>query len=294
MKKLAKYLLFKIAIKIFLFLGKVLKKQQLQGVSRLLSTVFQIIPFSRKKVAYKNLQIAFNKYDKEKLKNILKEFFQQFTLTALEIAFATKKRVKLTPWAEVEGLNYLDEALKKGKGVIALSAHLGNFPLMLAWFAEKGYPIAVLYKEGKYLPERFLYNLISSFNIHPLPFRSDEEITKEIIRALNKNMIVFLLADQARKGVYARFFGKLVQCQKGPFIIAQRKGCPLIPTFIIRQNSTHKIVIYPQIEIDTTDKSEEKITKLVEIYNSILENLIKLYPSQYYWFHRRFKKMLSR
>ncbi|MEN2986360.1 MAG: lysophospholipid acyltransferase family protein [Thermodesulfovibrionaceae bacterium] len=292
MKKLIKYLFFRIAIKIFLFFGGILKKQQLSVASKLLSFIFYILPFPRKKVAYSNLKIAFSKYDKNQIKNILKKFIQQSILTALEVAFAVKRRVELHRWAEAKGLEYLENALKKGKGVIALSAHLGNFPLLIAWLAERGYPVAVLYKEGKYLSEGFLHNLISSFNIYPLAFKSDEDITKEIIKALNKNMIVFLLADQARKGVYAKFFGKLVQCQKGAFVIAQRKGSPLIPAFIVRDNDIHKIIIYPEMKVNDDKKAEEKIIELIEKYNLTLENLIKLYPTQYYWFHRRFKRML--
>jgi KDO2-lipid IV(A) lauroyltransferase len=163
---------------------------------------------------------------------------------------------------------------------------------MLAWLAEKGYPVAVLFKEGRYLPQGFLFNLISSYKIYPIPFRSDREVPKEIIKALNKNMIVFILADQARPGVYAKFFGKYVQCQKGAFVIALRKGSPVIPIFILREKYGHKIKIFEQIEMEDS-KSFNFTIKMIENYNSLLENLIKNHPEQYYWFHRRFKKMRS-
>ncbi|MEN2994552.1 MAG: lysophospholipid acyltransferase family protein [Thermodesulfovibrio sp.] len=286
MRSILKHIFFKSAVKFFLLLGKFLKKNELLWVSSFLGSLLYLLPLKRKYVAFENLKIAFGQqYEKKELKRLLKRFIQGIILTGLEIAFIIKKKEKLAEWAKASGIEYFDEALKKNKGVIALSAHLGNIPIMLAWLAEKGYQVAVLFKEGKYLPKGFLYNLISSYKIYPIPFHSDKEVPREIIKALNKNMIVFILADQARPGIYAKFFGKYVQCQKGAFVIAQRKGSPIIPAFIIREKDGHKIKIYPEIEL------QKDIMLLIEKYNMLVENLIRQYPEQYYWFHRRFKKM---
>ncbi|MGB9891428.1 lysophospholipid acyltransferase family protein [Thermodesulfovibrio yellowstonii] len=286
MKSFVKHIIFKFALKFFMGLGRILGKKQLIIVSSFLGSLLYSLSWKRKNVAFDNLKIAFEQqYKESELKKVLKKFIQEIILTALEIAFIVKKKEKLAQWAKVSGIEYLDEALKKRKGIIALSAHLGNIPVMLAWLAEKGYPVAVLFKEGKYLPEGFLYNLIKSYKIYPIPFRSDREVPKEIISALNKNMIVFILADQARPGIYAKFFGKYVQCQKGAFVIAQRKGSPLVPVFIVRGQNGHEIKIYPEIEL------QKQVEILIEKYNCLLEELIRKYPEQYYWFHRRFKRM---
>ncbi|GAQ94285.1 KDO2-lipid IV(A) lauroyltransferase [Thermodesulfovibrio aggregans] len=302
MKSFMKHTIFKYGLKLFFWLGKILKRHHLQNFSKLLGSFLYFIPWSRKKIAFENLKIAFQvQYNKKELKKILKNFIQEVILTALEIAFIVKKKEKLASWAKADGLEILDEALKQKKGVIALSGHIGNIPVMLAWLAEKGYPVAVLFKEGKYLPRGFLYNLINSYKIFPIPFRSDREVPKEIIKALNKNMIVFILADQARPGVYAKFFGKKVQCQKGAFVIALRKGCPIVPVFIVRENEGHRIKIYKKEKFlqlpalsrnDSFSLSDKSIVDMIEEYNSLLEKLISQHPEQYYWFHRRFKKSL--
>jgi KDO2-lipid IV(A) lauroyltransferase len=303
MKAFMKHIIFQGGLKLFFWLGKILKKQHLQKFSILLGSLLYYIPWSRKHIAFENLKIAFQgQYSEKELKKILKKFIQEVILTALEVAFIVKKNEKLASWAKAEELEVLDEALKQNKGVIALSGHIGNIPVMLAWLAEKGYPVAVLFKEGKYLPKGFLYNLISSYKIYPIPMHSDREVPKEIIKALNKNMIVFILADQARPGVYAKFFGKYVQCQKGAFVIALRKNSPIIPIFIVREKEEHTIKIYREEKIfqslePSQNKSflssDEYVVRLIENYNFILESLIRKYPEQYYWFHRRFKKSLD-
>ncbi|HOA82943.1 MAG TPA: lysophospholipid acyltransferase family protein [Thermodesulfovibrio thiophilus] len=288
MKSLFKHIVFKGGLRLFFWLGKLLRKQQLPKISKIIATILYRLPWSRKSITLDNLKIAFeNKYNEQELKDILKKFLQEVISIALEVAFIVKKKEPLSHWAVAAGLEHLDDALKQGKGVIALSAHIGNIPIMLAWLAEKGYPVAVLFKEGKYLPEGFLYRLISSYKIYPIPFCSDREVPKEIIKALNKNMIVFILADQSRRGVYARFFGKLVQCQKGAFLIALRKMCPVIPVFITRQENIYKIKVYQSINMS----DDKNIVEYIEQYNSLLESIIMQHPEQYYWFHRRFKKM---
>lgn len=299
MKKSIKYLLTKGALIFFFTLGKILNKHLLIGLSKLLGAIIYFLPNKRKFTSLKNLKIAFGEdYSDSELKKILREFSKELSLVTLHISRIISRRLPLKPWAEVQGIENLENALNKGNGVIALSGHFGNFPVMIAWLAEQGYPVAVLYKEGKYFPRNFLFNLISSYKIHPIPFRSDREVPLEIIRALSRGMIVFMLSDQARPGVYAHFFGQLTQCQKGPYVISKRKSSPIVPIFIVRNGEKYKIIIYPELKWSNNNSersvSDEEIIPLVEKYNSILESLIRQYPTQYFWFHRRFKNVKSR
>jgi len=204
----------------------------------------------------------------------------------LNVVICNKKKELLSHWAVAAGLEHLDNALKQGKGVIALSAHVGNIPVMLAWLAEKDI-LWLFFLRGEISSGGFSLQAYQFLLNYPIPFHSDREVPKEIIKALNKNMIVFILADQSRRGVYARFFGKLVQCQKGAFLIALRKMCPVIPVFITRQENIYKIKVYQSINMS----DDKNIVEYIEQYNSLLESIIVQHPEQYYWFHRRFKKM---
>lgn len=295
MKKWGKYLILNILLNLFFLLGKILKRTYLHKVANLIEKLIFLFPWKRKKTAFENLNIAFGEEYKEKEKKlILKKSLREVILTVLEVAFIVKKSEKLSFWADATGVENLDSALKEGKGVIALSGHMGNIPVLLAWLAERGYPVAVLYKEGKYISRDFLYDLIKSYKIEPIPFRSKEEVPNEIIGALNKGMIVFLLSDQSRPGVNVKFFGRHDQCQKGAFVISKRKSSPIVPIFIVRQGEKHRILIYPQLKWKDEGRdrnlSDEKLTPLVQQYYTLLENLIRQHPDQYLWFFRRFKR----
>ncbi|MEJ5227492.1 lysophospholipid acyltransferase family protein [Thermodesulfovibrio sp.] len=296
MKKLAKYVIFNLLIRVFLTLGGFTKKSQFKGIANFIGHIAYLLPWKRKRIAKENLKIAFPSMPEENINAILKSFIKEVFLIALEVASIIKRKEKFSSYASVWGIENLDNAMSKGKGAIALSGHIGNIVVLIGWFAEKGYPVAVLFKEGKYLPKGFLYNLIKRYGGYPIPFHSDEEVVREIVRALNKKMLVFMLADQARPGVYAKFFDKYVQCQKGAFVISQRKGSPLVPLFIVRESERYSIKIFPEIDLNNTNFSssqdrEIKIIEAVEKYNFLLESLIREHPEQYYWFHRRFKKM---
>lgn len=295
MKKWGKYLILNILLNLFFLLGKILKRTNLHKVANLIEKLIFLFPWKRKKIALENLNTAFGiEYTEKEKKLILKKSLKEVILTVLEVAFIIKKSEKLSFWAEAKGVENLDEALKEGKGVIALSGHMGNIPVMLAWLAEKGYSVAVLYKEGKYLSRDFLYDLIKSYKIEPIPFRSKEEVPNQIIGALNRGMIVFLLSDQSRPGVNVKFFGRNDQCQKGAFVISKRKSSPIVPIFIVRKGEKHKILIYPQLkwreDLGEKNLSDENLVPLVQQYYTLLENLIRQHPEQYLWFFRRFKK----
>lgn len=293
MRKMIKYILSNLALRLLFWIGKTFNKNHLGTISKVLGSIVYLIPFKRKHMSLNNMRIALgNEYSERDLKKLLKAYSIEFILTALHITHIAARKLHLHPWARADGLEHLQRALSRGKGVIALSGHFSNFPVMIAWLAERGYPVAVLYKEAKYFPKNFLYDLISSFRIKPIPFRSDKEVTAEIIRALNEGMIVFMLSDQSRPGVYARFFGQITQCQKGAFVIAKRKDAPIVPVFIVREEGVYRIIVYPELkwqkEGDCKAITDEQIVPLVESYNSILEGLIRNYPSQYLWSHRRF------
>jgi len=92
--------------------------------------------------------------------------------------------------ARAEGLEYLDAALQEGKGVILLSGHIGNFPLMCSWLAVKGYPLSVVFKDGTPSFHGFYGQWMSGMGIEPLPFKADVEMTHAILAALRRNRMV--------------------------------------------------------------------------------------------------------
>ena len=139
------YLLFRFSI----FCVKCLPLESLASCGEKLGLIGFHLLRGWRRVAFANLNLALGKEKnrdeihwicRELFKNIVKDMMEACRLDDLEDSYF-KNLVRF------EGKQHLDNALKEGKGVIALSAHLGNFPLMGARLVNEGYPLSVVIRD---------------------------------------------------------------------------------------------------------------------------------------------------
>lgn len=194
----------------------------------------------------------------------------------------------------VEGKEYLDAALQEGKGVLAISVHLGNFPLIPAKLASLGYACSMIYKdtENIYLRERFR-RWVRTLEIKTIPAKPRWLCARESLRDLRKNRIIVLEVDQTprrRYAVEAEFFGRLVPTFSGPVVLAGKTGAAVVPLFIHRNdNGSETISILPTLSLRHSGNPERDVVENLSAINSICETWIKMYPEQWWWVHRRFR-----
>jgi KDO2-lipid IV(A) lauroyltransferase len=115
---------------------------------------------------------------------------------------------------------------------------------------------------------------------------------REIIKGLNKNEIVGILADQdgGRNGVFVNFFGRKASTPEGAIAFALKTGCAVLPTFIIREDGArHTFKIEPPIHITRSGNYEMDIKTNLQTWTDILESYIRRYPEQWLWIHKRWK-----
>jgi len=189
-----------------------------------------------------------------------------------------------------QGKQNIDNALKKGKGVIILTAHFGNWELLGASLALSGYGV------------NFIVRPVRSPRLEIMVNRSRERMgirciprgtsIKEALKCLKRNEILGILSDidTSVDGVFVDFFGRPAFTPRGPASIALRTGAALIPAFIIRQkDDTHKIVIEKALELKTTGNQEEEVLINTARFTKIIESYIRKYPEQWIWIHQRWK-----
>ena len=107
-----------------------------------------------------------------------------------------------------------------------------------------------------------------------------------MMQTLKSKMILGLVSDQdaGQRGSFVSFFGKKASTPRGPAVFHLKTGAPMVfgTAFHEGQNIIH---IHFQ-EINPKTKDSDTIT---QTFTTMLENKIKQYPSQYFWFHRRWK-----
>ena len=249
-----------------------------------------------RKVALESLQIAFPQESLEERKKIAYDFFVTMTQAAFELLYTLKHQGSLCN-TRIEGKQYLDQALAKKKGVMLVTAHLGNFPLMSLKLSKEDYPINLVVRPmrdthaNKYFS--FLREKAGIKTIFSLPRR---QCVVKIIQALRNNEIVVMLMDQnfGTGGVWVKFFGKLAATPIGPIVLALRTNAAIIPAYIYRkENYKHTIRILPEEKIAITEDKDETILLAAIKFTRMIEGWIRTIVHQWGWMHRRWKSRPS-
>jgi len=250
----------------------------------------------RKRIALSNLYLALGKEKtREEIERICRDSFENIGKDMLEISRCLSfEESYLKRLVILEGKEHLDDALKGGNGAIALTAHLGNFPLLNVRLVNEGYPLSLVARD----PENpRVAKMITSYRdavgIESIPDKPRMACVSKSLKALEQNRILLLQIDQNAPSTecWVDFFGYLVPTFKGPVILSLRTGAPILPMFIIRNpNSFHQIIIHPPFQLSTTGDVEEDITSNIARLTKIVETAIREYPEQWWWIHRRFKR----
>jgi len=250
-----------------------------------------VIPQQRK-ISVESLGIAFPGMPVEERKNITRNFFIFMAQSAFELLYVLRHTEKLKN-VKIEGKNNLDKALQAGSGVILITAHIGNFPLMSVKLASEGYKINFVTrpmrdeKAGDYL-----FNLRENAGVKSIFSYPRKECVAGIIKALRNNEIVIMQMDQnfGSGGVWVKFFGKLAATPVGSITLGLRTGAKLVPAYIYRESfSRHCIKIMPEVPLVETENKDETVLKNAITFSRIIEGWIKEYPEQWGWIHRRWK-----
>jgi len=246
--------------------------------------------------AMRNLQRAFghNKSRKERkricrsiAKNAFKDIVEVFYSTGPDQSII-KDRITIS------GEENLKEALSRGRGVIAISAHLGNFSLLGFGLVCRGYPVHVVIRAVRVQEiENILHEYRKKQGTNFIFTKPPQECVKKMLRALRNNEIICLLVDQAKKhgSVFADFFGRPAATTTTPALLSLRTGAPVVPVFIVRNaDDIHRIFIEPAIEIKLTDDHDENIFRITAEINRVIQLYVERYPDQWsYWTARRWK-----
>ena len=188
------------------------------------------------------------------------------------------------------GMEHLEAAYRQGRGVLAVSGHIGNFELLGSYLALKGYPVTVVV--AKLYDPRLDLLLRNNRALGGLNIVDRDRATGAVVRALRQGHIVGLLVDQDTRvtGVFTPFFGRPAYTPIGPAVLAGRTGAPIVPMAIRRlKDDTHLITIRPPLPLPGEPGSENAIREIVGQYTSAIEQFIRDDPAQWVWMHDRWK-----
>ncbi|MDD5115594.1 MAG: lysophospholipid acyltransferase family protein [Candidatus Omnitrophica bacterium] len=248
----------------------------------------------QKKIALESLHIAFGKEKSSReLEKIARDCFVHMAKSGVELMFFFDKPHMLEGKVDIQGRQNLDAALKRGKGAILVSAHFGNFPLLLGRLAVAGYKTCGIMRpmhDAKV--EKIFFEKRKAYGVRTIYSQPRNECVNNTIAALRNNELIFIPIDQnfGTGGIFVKFFGRQAATATGPVVLAQRTKAALVPCFILRQKGDrHKIIFEPELELIEGKDARDTISLNIQRLTDIIEAYIRKYPAEWGWIHRRWK-----
>jgi len=240
-----------------------------------------------RRVAMHNLELAMPGLDAAARRRIVDGVFRSIARLLVSVArFPSIRRENLDRWIRLEGGEHFEAARRAGRGVLFATAHLGNWELSAYAHALMAAPMHVVVRPLDNPRIDRLVEQRRSGSGNRMIFKKD--FARSILKALAANEAVGILVDQnsaADAGVFVNFFG-IPACAGAGFVkLAAHSGAAVIPGFALWSEDEQRYVLrfYPPIEM-TGDAAVD--TAAVQ---AKLEEVIRQYPDQWLWIHRRWK-----
>lgn len=199
------------------------------------------------------------------------------------------KRETIKRYVTIENRHYLTDALAQGKGVVFLTAHIGNWEWLGAALAMDGFPMTSVIKRQ---PNEQYTRILNEYR-RMVGIEIFARGTTELVgaaKALKQGKVLGFLADQdgGHDGVFAEFLGKMASTPKGAAVFAKRFGAPVVPAFIVRRpEDGHRIIIHAPLYYQDTGNEQADVAEFTIRLNRVIEETIRQYPDQWLWFQKR-------
>lgn len=187
------------------------------------------------------------------------------------------------------GWQHLDKALSRGKGVLVVSGHIGNWDLAGALMGHHGLPLHAV--ADTFEPKRMDDLINGTRERHGVKIISlNVGSLKQIFTALKRNEIVMLMFDrpQPEEGVPVQFFGETAYLPEGPAAVTIKTRASLALGYCLRKRGDKQFVgVFEEpIEYEhlLTGDKERDIQAVTQEIVTRFERVIRMHPDQWYMF----------
>jgi KDO2-lipid IV(A) lauroyltransferase len=262
-------------------------------IGRIIGNLMYVLDGFHRRLIRCNLQFVHPEWTQSRISAFCRRNFQHYAITFLEnlqsvYLSAEDIRAKF----RITGEEHLLGALHQGKGVIIVSAHLGNFEMALQ------YPVCYLQrsltgvaKKLRYRPvDRWLHGMRTRFG-NKLIYKKDA--LPKMIKTLRRGELLGILVDQSRYklALDAVFWGRKATVTYAPALLARRCKSPILPIFCVREpDGRLAIQVEPPLDIQRTRDMRTDLRINTQKIMDVVENAIRKCPEQWFWYLKHFKK----
>jgi KDO2-lipid IV(A) lauroyltransferase len=242
--------------------------------------------------ALSHLAWAFPEKNEKERYDIAMDCFEHLGQAAVEVINAHKIK-ELSSWMEVDARSrqVMEAVFSRGKGVIFVTGHCGNWELMARNLAALGYPSNVI---GKKSYDRRLTKLLQKFRdqglLHTL-WRGDDDLLERMKAVLRRGEFLGLLIDQDTNvpGVFVDFFNKKAWTPSIAGLLARQTGAAVVAGFNHRRAEGGYQVSVEEVPPGSYDDPEEALKEDTQVLTKKIEDHIRSHPGEWVWMHKRWK-----
>lgn len=245
----------------------------------------------RRRVTDENLRIAFPELTAAKRGELAARVYAHFGRMAVDSlrlsAGGPKAVVPLVSGGESAAV--IREGLKRGRGVIVLTGHVGNWELAGSYIAACGIPLSAVVKPPSnpwIAADADAVRRRLGIETIPMP-----EARTGVMHALRANRAVALVADQGalRSEIWSPFFGRPTRTPAGPGLFAARSGAPVVFGVFIAKGGGYELQVR-MLADEVTGDARNAGQVIADQYRAALEAVVRQVPEQYLWTHRLWKQ----
>ncbi len=249
---------------------------------------FSVVGF-RKKTVLENLKLALgDQYSNPELMEIAQKNYKHYALTLFETwQSLTWDRKKILEKVKISGI----EVLKENPGSFLLSLHLGSWEIALAATAALGMPVDAVVKRAKNpIAQRFLEWYRARMGTRIL---LESGTANDILVSLKEGHYVVFILDQFMGppiGLPIQFFGHEAGTAAGLALLTEKKEVKVIAAYSYRKDGILHVEYGPILEAPHLSAQwKVRLYEKSQTYNNWMESVIRKYPEQWLWLHRRWK-----
>jgi KDO2-lipid IV(A) lauroyltransferase len=246
----------------------------------------------RRRVVERQIAAAFPDWDPARVEATARASYENLGRTTLEAAVLSRydREYVLGLFDEPPDWSVVERARSRGKGVILVAGHLGNWEISGSYLASRQLPVeAVARQMENPLFDSFLTRTRSRLGMQII---YDGDAVRRVPRALRNNGVVGFLVDQGAAGMastWVPFFGRYAKTPRGPAVFALRYESPVVFLAAIRKPDGRFTIGFEEVPVTITGDKDADIDRIVADYTAVLERWVRKTPEQYFWHHRRWK-----
>lgn len=268
---------------------QMLPKSRLDRAGRSLGRLIMRLSRKYRERTLKNLQLAFPDWPEQRVQSTAREVFEHFGKTLARFFGGGKEsKEEIIASVDMQGLELVDEALAQGKGILAITAHFGNWERMAEAFAARGYKISVVARDAN--EERTTKIVNDVRKGRGIEVFSRGKAARELLKRLRSNEVVGILTDQNTREILVPFFGIPAGTNEGPAVIHLLLGTPLFTAFAVElPDGRYRVKAERLQPPPPTGDREADVLAIMTIVNNKIEEAVREHPEQWLWMHDRWR-----